>query len=108
MALINTLRNKMGKFVVVLVSAAILSFILNDLLGSNSIFFRDNSTGSINGNDITINEYQSVVDFQERNFTVFANRQPTETDKYTINDRAWLWLLGEYAFQEEYDKLGIE
>lgn len=108
MALINTLRNKMGKFVVVLVSAAILSFILNDLLGSNSIFFRDNSTGSINGNDITINEYQSVVDFQERNFTVFANRQPTETDKYTINDRAWLWLLGEYAFQEEYDRLGIE
>ncbi|MDH5400514.1 MAG: peptidylprolyl isomerase, partial [Cyclobacteriaceae bacterium] len=49
-----------------------------------------------------------VVDFQERNFTVFANRQPTETDKYTINDRAWLWLLGEYAFQEEYDRLGIE
>ena len=42
MALIGTLRNKMGTWVVVFVFVAIAAFILGDLLGNNSFFFNNN------------------------------------------------------------------
>ncbi|MDH5602836.1 MAG: peptidylprolyl isomerase [Cyclobacteriaceae bacterium] len=108
MALINTLRNKMGKFVVVLVAAAILSFILNDLLGNNSVFMQDNNVGEINGENISIPEYQQTVETQERNFSLYANRPVAESDKASIHDRAWKWLITQYAFSSQYEEVGVE
>lgn len=109
MALINTLRNKMGKFVVAVIAIAIISFVLNDLLGSNSMMTGQvTNVGEINGNEISIEQYQNIVDYQEKNFALYQNRQPTENDNNTINQRAWAWLIGQYAFKEQYEKVGIE
>ncbi|MDH5380159.1 MAG: peptidylprolyl isomerase [Cyclobacteriaceae bacterium] len=108
MALINTLRNKMGKFVVVLISISILSFVLNDLLGSNSLLMGDNSVGEINGHTVTLQEFQSELDYQEGSFALYSNRKAGESDRFMINERAWLWLKSQYAFRDQYDELGIE
>ena len=99
----------MGKIVVAFVAVAILSFTLNDILGSNSVFMGENVVGKIAGEKITLEEYQNSMDFQERNFAVFnPNRSPSEADKSVINDRAWLWLLAQYAYGSEYQELGID
>ena len=57
MALMNTLRNKMGKVVVGMISIAILSFVLTDLLGGqNSVFLsgNDRTVGEIAGESVDI------------------------------------------------------
>ncbi|MDN5204463.1 SurA N-terminal domain-containing protein [Fulvivirgaceae bacterium BMA10] len=106
MALINTLRNKMGKVVVVVISAAILSFILTDLLGPNSTILGNNSrnVGEIAGEDIPIDLYQAKIQQLERRY----GGQITENQRHSIRQTAWDGLISDIAFGKEFQKLGIE
>ena len=109
MALINTLRNKMGKVVVALIAFAILSFVLADLMGPNSqLFGSDNEVGEINGKAISIQEFQEAAQQQENDYALFSGRQPSENERPLIREQAWEYLIGQYAYQEEYDALGID
>ena len=51
MAIISTLRDKMGKFLVVVVGFSIAAFVLGDILGPNSSIGNPNQNivGEING-----------------------------------------------------------
>ena len=61
MALIGTLRNKMGIGVIIFVGLAIAAFTLSDLLGNNSILMgQDTNVGEIAGNTISLEEYQAA------------------------------------------------
>ena len=55
MAIISTLRDKMGKFLVVVVGFSIAAFVLGDILGPNSSIGGQNRNivGEINGEDMT-------------------------------------------------------
>lgn len=109
MALINTLRNKMGKVVVALIAFAIVSFVLADLMGPNSqLFGSDTTVGEISGETIDRTEFQEVVQQQENDYALFSNRQPTENERPLIRDQAWEFLIAQYAYTEEYEALGIE
>jgi len=108
MALINTLRNKMGKVVVGMVAFAILSFILADLLGPNSLFTgTDNNVGEIAGESISYIEYQSQVEQFAANYAANFGRNPSEREMVTIRNQAWEMLIVERAFENEYNNLGL-
>jgi peptidyl-prolyl cis-trans isomerase D len=108
MALINTLRNKMGKVVVGMVAFAILSFILADLLGPNSLFTgADNNVGEIAGESISYVEYQSQVEQFAANYSANFGRNPSEREMVTIRNQAWEMLIIERAFENEYNDLGL-
>ncbi|MTI22161.1 foldase [Fulvivirga sp. RKSG066] len=110
MALINTLRNKMGKVVVALIAVAIISFVMADLLGPNSSLFggNDNQVGEIAGEDISLEEFQGLVQQQESNYVMSFNRQPGEREKPTLRNQAWELLIARYAFEKQYEEVGIE
>jgi len=110
MALMNTLRNKMGKFVVGAVAVAILSFVLTDLLGPNSQILggQDTTVGEIAGNSIDYQEFQNRVEEQRYNFVLNTNRNPTEQDMLSIREQAWERLISDLAFGDEYEKLGVK
>ncbi|MDX1629772.1 MAG: SurA N-terminal domain-containing protein, partial [Fulvivirga sp.] len=110
MALINTLRNKMGKVVVGVIAIAIMSFVLADLLGPNSTLLGGNDTeiGVIAGESIDLQEFQNVVDQQESNYIMNFGRQPGERERPTIRNQAWELLISRYAFQKQYEEVGIE
>lgn len=110
MALINTLRNKMGKVVVAVIAIAILSFVLADLLGPNSTLFggNDNTVGEIAGESIQLPEFQALVEQQESNYIMNFGRQPGEREKPTLRNQAWELLIGRYAFQKQYEEVGVE
>lgn len=109
MALINTLRNKMGKVVVAVIAFAILSFVLADLMGPNSqLFGNDTTVGEISGETISIQEFQDVAQQQESDYSLYTNRQPTENERPMIRDQAWEFLIAQYAYNEEYEALGLE
>lgn len=109
MALINTLREKMGRFLVIAVGFAIMSFILADLLGSNSTLFgNQNEIGEIAGNTITFDDFQQQVDRMSANYTLNFGRNPSERELTTIRQQAWDFLIIENAFNQEYRKIGLD
>lgn len=108
MALIGTLRNKMGTWVVVFVFVAILAFILNDLLGNNSVLFNNNDVGEIAGHTISYEEYQSEIQQREASFILNTGRQPGERDLPTIRQQAWEMLILKYAIEGQFEEVGVE
>ncbi|MEX2336291.1 MAG: SurA N-terminal domain-containing protein [Fulvivirga sp.] len=109
MALINTLRNKMGKVVVAFIAAAIFAFILADLLGSGSGLFNDNNqVGEIAGEEISLKEFQGMVQQRENFYAMRFNRQPSEGERPMLRDQAWRLLITKYAFNDQYEKVGVE
>jgi peptidyl-prolyl cis-trans isomerase D len=108
MALIGTLRSKMGTWVVVFVFVAIAAFVLQDLLGSNSVLLGNNDVGEIAGHSVSFDEYQSAVQEREASFIMNTNRQPTDRDMPTIREQAWEMLILKYAIQKQISKAGVE
>lgn len=109
MALINTLRNKMGKVIVGFIAVAILSFVLTDLLsGQNSILAgNDRDMGEIAGETITYDGFQKRVDILVNNYVSNFGRNPGADELNSLRDQAWLLLVAEKSFEVEYSELGI-
>jgi peptidyl-prolyl cis-trans isomerase D len=108
MALIGTLRNKMGTWVVVFVFVAIACFILGDLFGNNSVLFNSNDVGEIAGTSISIEEYQNAIQEREANYILNFGRKPGDREMNTLRQQAWEMLVLRYAIQREYNKVGID
>ena len=104
MALINTLRNKMGKFVVAAVAIAILSFVLADLLGPNSTLLGGNSNtiGEVAGQDIDAREYNSRVELLKARYG-----NPGESQMAFVRNAAWDAIISDVAFKPEFNALGL-
>jgi peptidyl-prolyl cis-trans isomerase D len=107
MALIGTLRSKMGTWVVVFVFVAIISFILGDLLGNNSVLFNNNSVGEIAGHTISAEEYQQAVQEREANYILNFGRKPGDREMTTLRQQAWEMLILRHAIQKQFRKVGI-
>jgi peptidyl-prolyl cis-trans isomerase D len=108
MALIGTLRNKMGTWVVIFVFVAIVLFILNDLLGNNSVLFNRNDVGEIAGHSVSLEEYKAAVQEREENYFLNYNRQPGEREMETLRQQAWEILILRHAIMKQFDKVGVK
>jgi peptidyl-prolyl cis-trans isomerase D len=110
MALIGTLRNKMGTWVVVFVFVAIAAFIVGDLFSGNSSILNwgRNSVGEIGGREISFEEFQSVIREREANYYLQFGREPGDREMPSIRQQAWDLLIARYAIQTEFAKVGVE
>ncbi|MFZ6012144.1 MAG: peptidylprolyl isomerase [Bacteroidota bacterium] len=107
MALIGTLRNKMGTWVVIFVFVAITAFILNDLLGNNSVLFREDEVGEIAGHSVSYEEFQQVIDERRANYILNFGREPGDRELPTLRQQAWELLILRYAIQEQMGRVGV-
>src|SRR5688500_10422717 len=110
MALLGTLRDRMGVFVVVFVFVAILAFILGDLFSGNSniLNWGRNSVGEIGGREISYEEFQQAVQEREANFIASNGFEPSEQHKVGLRQQAWDMLIARHAIVPQYEKVGIE
>lgn len=109
MALINTLRNRMGKLLVVVIGFSILAFVLADFLQNGSIFTGNQTeVGEIAGEPISIQEFQATIQERESSYILNFGRQPTERERPTLRQQAWDFLVAKYAFDKQYDAVGSE
>ena len=108
MALINTLRNRMGKVLVVVIGFSILAFVLADFLQNGSIGGNDQEVGEIAGETVSLKEFQAAVQERENSYMLNFNRQPTDREKPTLRQQAWDFLISKYAFEKQYDEVGTE
>lgn len=110
MALINTIREKMGTLVVIAVGASILAFVIADLLGPQSTLFNDvdRTVGEIAGEEISIEEFQAKMDQLEAQFVLQnGGRNLTEDQREAARSQAWEALIAEKAFGKQYQALGL-
>ncbi len=109
MALINTLRQKMGKIVVIVVAFSMFAFILTDLLNTNSVLLGgSNDIGEISGESISYTQFQNKVDELATNFSLNMGRNPLSEELDQIRQQAWQAFIVENIFEKEYQNLGIE
>ncbi len=108
MALINTLRNRMGKIVVFALGLTMVAFILTDLVGNNSLLFgQDRDIAEIDGSDISMEDFQMKMEDLSSRFALVAGRRPQAEEMDQIREQAWQALLIEHLYQKQLDELGI-
>lgn len=109
MALINTLRKRMGKIVVAFVAFSMLAFILTDLFQSNSTLLGgdDRNIAEIAGADISYEEFQAKVEELSYVFAINNGREPQGDEQESVREQAWNALILENAYYPQYDELGV-
>ncbi len=109
MAIITTLREKMGKFLVFVVGFSIIAFVLGDILGPNSSLNNQNRNivGEINGEEIDLIQFNSVFELLSSNFSINNGRSPNNQEIASIRDQAWEKLINDISYNEQYQELGL-
>ena len=109
MAIINTLREKMGRLLVVVVGASILAFVLTDVLSSRSSILGSNKqeVGEISGESISQEEYANLVESIKQNYMAQYGITPNEFLMQTIRNQAWEQLIAQIAYTKRFDEAGI-
>ena len=110
MAIITTLRNKMGKFLVFVIGFSIAAFVLGDILGPNNSALngQSNIIAEINGDDIDFLTYQSLFEELSYNFSLNNGRSPNDSEIETIRDQVWQRLINDFSYTNQYNELGID
>ena len=109
MAIISTLRDKMGKFLVVVVGFSIAAFVLGDILGPNSTIGsqNENIVGEINGEEIDLIRFNTIFEQLSYNFSLNNGRSPSPQEMVGIRDQAWEKLINDISYNDQYNKLGL-
>jgi len=104
MAIINTLREKMGKLLVVVVGFSILAFVLTDFLSQNSsLFGGGRNVGEIDGEEVSQEVFATYV----QNATAgYGATTPQFTQ--LIRDNIWNSLVANTAYSNRLNELGLE
>ena len=109
MALIGTLRNKMGKIVVGAIMVTMVAFIGTDLIGNSTLLGRgdDPDIAEIAGESITNTQFQRKVDELSYTFALNSGRNPLQQEMERIREQSWNALILEYAYDTLFEILGI-
>jgi len=108
MALINTLRDKAGKVVVIALTITMASFVLGDILSNNSLFSgQDREIAEIDGNEITYEDFQAKLNELSYIHTINTGRNPQGAEMDRIKAQAWQSLLVNLAYSPQYRALGF-
>lgn len=106
MSIINTLREKMGRLVVVVVGFSILAFVLTDLATNQNLFGGGaRIVGEIDGEEISQEEFSAMVDNAMRNYG-YPSGNPQLTQY--MRDQVWQNLINQVAFSNKLEQLGLE
>ncbi len=108
MATLQKIRNH-GVFLLVIVGAAMLAFILGDFLNSGSSFFnrsREN-IAVIAGHDVHYTEYEAAKDQLTEVAKMQGQNVNDEAFQSQIRNQVWQTLMMEYTLGDQAEKIGM-
>lgn len=110
MAALQTLRNKAGVFITILIALALLAFILTDFIGNgNNIFSNGDKLGEVAGEKIKVQDYQNLVDIQEEFYKLNSRSMSLgEEQQNQLRERVWQTLVHDMAFENVYEGAGVD
>lgn len=109
MATLQKIRDHAGTLVTIIIALALLAFIVGDLFNADGSFGSSrNNVGEINGNDVTIQEFQFEVDRNTENYKMNSQTGAVSSAEIDmIHDQTWNQFVRTYLFDEEYEKIGV-
>ncbi len=108
MALINKIREKSGWAIGIIAISLGLFMVGSDLIGPNSQIFGDGQrVGKIAGEKIELQDFQSELQQAQYQYAASTGQNPTEEQMAGLRDQVWNNLVFRYAYQKEFDKLGL-
>ena len=110
MAVLETIRVKLGVLITVLIAVALLSFIIDPstLQSVSSSMSSKYDVGEINGKSVSYTDYQSDVDkFTTINEILTGASAQNEEQQVSIRNAAWQSLVDKYLFVKNAQKAGI-
>jgi peptidyl-prolyl cis-trans isomerase D len=99
MAVLSKIRQR-SFFLIVIIALALFSFVLADVIKSGTFGTSANSVGSINGTDISAQEFMQQVAMIEKQGQGMSNTQAMNT--------AWEQKVRSIILGEEFEKLGLK
>ncbi len=111
MATLQTIRNRAGVLIAVIIGLALLAFILNDLIYSNQLFNPNQTTdvAEVYGKAISIKEYELLVEELTQNYLRNTQQEtvPDEAISQQIREQAWETLITNYVLANNLPELGF-
>lgn len=111
MATLQTIRNRGGLLVSIVIGLALVAFIVGDALSSGaSIFNRSrNQVGEIAGEDISIMDYQNRISKNEEMIKMMNGTSAlNEEQQSMLRENTWQQMIMEIIMNREYEELGID
>ena len=102
MAIFEDIRRRSG-LVIVLIGLSLLAFVLTDLLSSGGVLFVDDSVGTINGEEVKIQEFNAEMEELRQ-----GNPQYAQMSALQLSEMLWNKHLNEALMTPVYDELGIQ
>ena len=110
MAVLETIRVKLGIFITVLIAVALLSFIIDPstLQSVSSSMSSKYDVGEINGKSVSYTDFQADVDrFTALNEIMTGSSVQNEETQVSIRNAAWQSLVDKYLFIKNAKAAGI-
>jgi len=108
MAVINSIRQRSGLLLTIVLVGVVL-FILGDFISGQFRGAREEkSVGKVDGQEISASLFAQELDKVENTYIRNVGRRPQEHEKQQLKEQAWNQLLFQTIYAEEFDKLGIK
>lgn len=110
MALINKIREKSGIAVAVIAVALMFFIVGSDIFSrqqGGGLFGEGNVLGTINGTDIDLKQFNTLLENQRQQYQAQTGRAPSEDELSNIREQIWQQLVQENAFAPEFEELGL-
>lgn len=109
MAIIGSIRNRMGVLIIVFVGFALVAFILGDFLTTNRSFLgNDNSLATIAGETINPQEFDAKVREAEDLMKMQQNIESLTSEQSDMaRNQAWQQLLNDKIYGAQIEKLNL-
>jgi peptidyl-prolyl cis-trans isomerase D len=109
MSVLEKIRSKSGLAIVV-VGGALALFVISDALQSNSRMFsgNDNSVGSIDGDNISIKQFEQLYEKNINNYKIRSQQESIDQNTTDmIREQTWNQMIMDGLMSTEYTQLGI-
>lgn len=110
MAILQTIRDKYAKVAGGVIALSLVGFVLMDATsgGGGGLFGRSTAIGSINGDDIEYNEFETAFANAEAQYKQQLGTQTLDdATSAGLRDQVWNQFVNQKILEDIYEKLGI-
>lgn len=110
MATLQSIRNRGGLLVSIVIGLALLAFIVGDALSSGERLLsgQRNQVGEIAGEEISIMDYQNRVAKNEDVVKMMNNMPLNDEQQTMLRENTWQQIVMEILMNREYEEVGID
>jgi peptidyl-prolyl cis-trans isomerase D len=111
MAVLEQIRTKAGWLILVIISIALLSFIIDPTSlqsVSNMFSSMSNNVGEINGNTVSYQDYSLRLEYYSDVERILYQGQQNEGAAERTKENTWFSFISQNILEKEYEKIGLE